>query len=315
MIGRSFRLLAHNWLFRGLVRLAPTEEETLPDFDSLWDYDNPAATESKFREILPIAKESKNTSYQAQLLTQIARAEGLQRKFEAAHETLNQAESLLGASDTLTRVRYLLERGRVFNSSGKIQEARPLFLQAWELANTIHEEFYTIDAAHMMAIVETHANKMEWNLKALATADLSSEKRARRWRGSLYNNIGWDYFESKQYEKALEVFHKAMKAREEAEQIPEIRIAKWCIARALRALNRVSEAFEIQKGLLEESEKSGKRDSYVYEEMAECLIEMGRQIEAKRYFAAAYKELSKDLWLREKEPDRLKRLKELSTSG
>ncbi len=292
--------------------MAPTEE-TLPDFDSLWDYDNPAATEAKFREILTLAKESKNTSYQAQLLTQIARAEGLQRKFEAAHETLNQTASLLGGSDTLTRVRYMLERGRVFNSSGKIQEARPLFLQAWELANTTHEEFYAIDAAHMMAIVEPHANKMEWNLKALAIADLSSEKRARRWRGSLYNNMGWGYFESKQYEKALEAFYEALKAREEAEQIPEIRIAKWCIARALRALNRVNEALQIQKGLLEESQKSGRRDGYVYEEIAECLTEMGQQIEAKRYFAEAYEELSKDIWLREKEPDRLKRLKKLAT--
>ena len=31
------------------------------------------------------------------------------------------------------RLRYLLERGRVLNSSGKPDEARPLFLQAWEL--------------------------------------------------------------------------------------------------------------------------------------------------------------------------------------
>ncbi len=294
------------------MRLAPTEE-TLPDFDSLWDYDNPAATEAKFREILPIAKASKNASYIAQLLTQLARAEGLQRKFEVAHETLNQAESLLASSDTLTRVRYLLERGRVFNSSGEISRARKLFLQAWDLANSAHEDFYAIDAGHMMAIVEPQANKMEWNLKALAIADLSSEKRARRWRGSLYNNIGWDYFESKQYEKALEAFYKALNAREEAEQIPEIRIAKWCIARALRALSRVSEALQIQKELLVESQKSGRRDGFVYEEIAECLTEMGQQMEAKRYFAEAYEELSKDIWLREKETDRLKRLKELAT--
>lgn len=287
--------------------------ETLPDFDTIWDYDNPAATETKFREILPIAKASKNASYQAQLLTQIARAEGLQRKFEDAHETLNQVDSLLGVSDSLTRVRCLLERGRVFNSSGEIEKARPLFLKAWELANSAHHDFYAIDAAHMIAIVEPQTRKMEWNLKALAIADLSSEKSARRWRGSLYNNIGWDYFESKQFEKALEAFYKALEAREESEQIPEMRIAKWCIARALRALSRVSEALDIQKALLEESEKSGKRDGYIYEELGECLRETGQLIEAKRYFAAAYEELSNDVWLRDKEPDRLKRLKELAT--
>jgi tetratricopeptide (TPR) repeat protein len=285
--------------------------ETLPDFDLLWDYDNPVSTETKFRELLPIAQDSNTTSYHVQLLTQLARAQGLQRKFEDAHHTLNKAQSLLDTTDARTRIRYLLERGRIFNSSGEPAKARPLFLQAWELATSAHEDFYAIDAAHMIAIVEPQAKK-KWNLKAFEIADASSEKRTRRWRGSLYNNIGWDYFESKEYRKALEAFKRALQAREEAEQIPEIRTAKWCIAKTLRVLGRVNEAMEMQERLLEEHEKSGQQDGYVYEEMAECLTTIGRQEEAKRYFAKAYRELSKDIWLKEKEPDRLKRLKKLS---
>lgn len=283
-----------------------------PYFDGLWDYDNPASTETKFRELLPAAQHSKNPSYYVQLLTQLARAEGLQRKFEDAHHTLNKAESLLDRADDRARIRYLLERGRVFNSSTHLAKARPLFLQAWELANSVHEDFYAIDAAHMMAIVEPQTNKIEWNLKALELADSSSETRVRRWRGSLYNNIGWDYFESKEYDKALEAFKKALQAREEADQIPEIRVARWCIAKTLRELERVNEAIEIQKALLAEYEISGQKDGYVYEEMAECLTALGRQEEAKNYFAKAYAELAKDIWLKEKEPNRLKRLRELS---
>lgn len=284
----------------------------LPDLDGLWDYDNPAFTETKFRELLPAAKESKNLSYYIQLLTQLARTEGLQRKFEDAHRTLDKVDSLLKTASAQSRIRYFLERGRIFNSSDQPARAKPLFVQAWELANSAHEDFYAVDAAHMMAIVEPQTGKMEWNLKALEIANASPETRVRRWRGSLYNNIGWDYFELKEYEKALAFFKRALQVREESKQIPEIRVAKWCIAKTLRVLDRVNDALEIQETLLAEYEKAGQQDGFVYEEMAECLTTLGRSEEAKRYFAKAYGELSKDIWLKEKETDRLKRIKELS---
>src|SRR5688500_531281 len=81
----------------------------LPDFDKLWDYNDPAATEQKFRALLPQAEASGDPSYRAQLLTQVARAQGLQRKFDDAHATLDQ---VVQVDDSLPRVRYLLERGR-----------------------------------------------------------------------------------------------------------------------------------------------------------------------------------------------------------
>src|ERR1700756_1076587 len=99
----------------------------LPDFDKLWDYSHPDVSERRFRDLLPAALDSLDISYLAQLLTQVARAEGLQRKFQAAHETLDRVEKGLAKdADDKTRVRYLLERGRVFNSSGNKDVARPL---------------------------------------------------------------------------------------------------------------------------------------------------------------------------------------------
>jgi hypothetical protein len=49
----------------------------LPDFDALWDYDDPAASERAFRALLPIAEASGDRNYHVELLTQIAQAEGL----------------------------------------------------------------------------------------------------------------------------------------------------------------------------------------------------------------------------------------------
>src|SRR5712692_6096327 len=123
----------------------------LPDFDNLWDYDHPGASEKRFRELLPAALDSRDFPYLTQLLTQIARAEGLQRKFQDAHKTLDRVEKALlkAEADDKTRVRYLLERGRVFNSSGERDDARPLFLEAFDLALKSKDDLYAVDAAHM----------------------------------------------------------------------------------------------------------------------------------------------------------------------
>lgn len=281
-----------------------------PDFDSLWDYDHPDVSERKFRELLPAAVDSEDISYLAQLLTQIARAEGLQRKFEAAHKTLERVEKALPQADDTAKVRYLLERGRVFNSSGKSDDARPLFLQALDLAVKSKEDTYAVDAAHMMAIVEPSEKQLQWNLKALALAEDSQDERARKWKGSLYNNIGWTYFDQEQYEEALAMFERALKFREEQGDPANIRIAKWCVAKTLRMMDHTEEALEMQKELLQEYEATGQRSGYVYEEIAECMLVMDQEQEAQPWFAAAYQELSRDPWVAN-EQERLNRLREL----
>ncbi len=282
------------------------------DFDTLWNYDNPAETERQFRQLLPDAESSGDISYLAQLLTQIARTQGLQRQFDAAHQSLDIVSKLLTDELQTARVRYLLERGRVFNSSGNPELARPLFMEAWELAQAAHEDSYGVDAAHMLAIVSASDEQMQWNLKAVALAESSSQPRARKWLGSLYNNIGWTYHDLGQYAEALAIFEKALRYREEQGEISTIRIAKWCIARTLRSLGRTQEALDQQRALLSEHQAAGTSDGYVSEEIAECLLALSKGEEARPYFAEAYAELSKDEWLVANESARLERLKSLS---
>jgi tetratricopeptide (TPR) repeat protein len=281
-----------------------------PDFDSLWDYDYPETTERRFRELLPAAVDSGDLSYMAQLLTQIARAEGLQRKFPNAHKTLDRVEKALPKADDKAKIRYLLERGRVFNSSGNPDAARPLFSQAVDLALKSKEDFYAVDAAHMMAIVEPSEKQLQWNLKALGLAEDSQDEKARNWKGILYNNIGWTYFDQEHYEEALAMFEKALKFREEQGDPANTRIAKWCIAKALRMMDHTEEALEMQKELLQEYEATGQRSGYIFEEIAECMLVLDQEQEAQPWFAAAYQELSRDPWVAG-EQDRLNRLKEL----
>ena len=266
----------------------------LPDFDKLWDYDHPDVSEKKFRDILPAALDSRDLSYFSQLLTQIARAEGLQRKFENAHKTLDRVDKAMLKINDRTRIRYLLERGRVYNSSGKPDSAKPLFQEAYDLSALLKEDFYAVDAAHMMAIVEEPEKQMEWNLKALDIAENSKDDRARNWRASLSNNTGWTYFNQGNYEEALYMFEKALQLREEQGNPDNIKIAKWCVAKALRMKGHIDEAMEIQQALFQDYQSAGRKSGFVYEEIAECLLAMQRDDEAQGWFAAAYEELRKD---------------------
>ena len=280
------------------------------DFDSLWDYSNPHQTETRFREILLQVPEA-NVAY-LELLTQIARAQGLQHKFDRAHQTLDQVERRLGKYSSRAKVRYLLERGRTLHSSGHPNEAQALFERALDVARELSEDFYAVDALHMLAIVAPAASGLDLNLRAIQLAESSTQSKARGWLGSLYNNTGWAYHDLGDYESALAMFEKAEAARRSQGRMREIRIAQWCVARALRSLNRVEEALSRQVALKEEYEADGESsDGYVFEEIGECLLALKRTEASRPYFAKAYELLSQDDWFAEKEPERLARLKEL----
>ena len=289
-----------------------TQDVSLPDFDKLWNYDDPAATEQKLRGLVPGAESSGDRSYHAQLLTQLARTQGLQGKFEEGHTILDEVEKMLTDDLETARIRYLLERGRTFNSSGEKQKARPLFLEALERAQAAGEDFHAVDAAHMMAIIEPVQKQLSWNLEALKLAEEATDPRTGGWRGALYNNIGWTFHDQEKFEEALGMFEKGLAFRQQLKQEgAPILIARWSIARTLRSLGRIAEALETQEALLEEWKAHGGEHGYVSEELGECLLALGRDETARPHFARAHELISKDQWLVKNQPDRLKRLARL----
>jgi tetratricopeptide (TPR) repeat protein len=297
--------------FETAVQAQQKDGDMLPDFDILWDYGDPKGTEEKFRAILNDVNPSKDFLYSLELKTQIARTLGLQRKFDDAHALLDTIEGPLSEAASRARIRYLLERGRVFNSSGKVDESKPFFLKAIDYAEEAGEENLAVDAVHMMGIVDTPEAGLEWNMKAIAMAEAATEEKARRWLGSLYNNTGWSYHELKEYDKALGLFEKALAYETELGRDKRIRIARWTVGRCYRSLGRIDEALKIQRTLLEEYEFLDGTDGYVLEELGECLLLQGEDEEAKSWFAKAYEELSKDAWLAANDNERLERLKQL----
>jgi tetratricopeptide (TPR) repeat protein len=286
----------------------------LSDFDSLWDYSRPAETEARFRELLPAAEDS--PALGAELLTQIARAQGLQGRFAEARATLDDLEPNLSGLPLRPRIRYLLELGRVYNSSGDPALARPFFAEALQLAAADpRESFFAVDAAHMLAIVAAPEEALAWNLRALELVEASTDSRTRNWRGSLLNNIGWSYHEAGDFNNALEFMERALDIRREQGQAAEIRIARWCVARVRRNLGQLAAALSEQRTLLAEYDALDERSGYVYEEIGECLLGMGDSAAARSFFALAYQELAADPWLVAHEPARMIRLKALGNDA
>jgi tetratricopeptide (TPR) repeat protein len=284
--------------------------QPLPDFDSLWDYSQPDQTETRFRQVLLQVPEDEPAFLE--LLTQIARAQGLQHKFEKAHQTLDQVERRLGKVPSRAFVRYLLERGRVFNSSDAPDKARQYYEQALEMAKQLAEDFYAVDAMHMLAIVAPPEQGLKLNQQAIQLAESSQQQKARTWLGSLYNNTGWSYHNLGKYAEALVIFEKAEAWQRSQGKAYETRIAQWCVGRTLRSLGLVEEALSKQMALKHEWEADGpEKDGFVYEEIGECLLLLNRAEESRRYFSKAYEILSQDTWLAEQEPNRLSRLKTL----
>lgn len=299
-------------------------EDPRPDFLALWDFRDPAASEVRFRAALDTLRPTGDRSRIAQLLSQIARTQGLRRDFDAARRTLDEAEALLAGHDLpVARLRCQLERGRTFDSpvhpadAKDTTAARRCFLQVFEDGQRLGIHGLAMDAAHMLGIVEPPDAALDWNRRAIALAEASPDPDAQAWLGSLYNNTGWAYHERGDFATALALFEKARDWRAARGVAGPLRIARWCVARCLRSLGRLDEALAIQRDLVAAYAAAGEEEvGYAAEEIGECLLALGRADEARPWFARAFTQLSAhEAWLLDAEPARMARLEALGTPG
>jgi tetratricopeptide (TPR) repeat protein len=204
----------------------------MPDrLRALWDFDDLAGTEQRLRERLEVER---SEAGRAEVLTQLARVEGLRDDFAACEELLQEAEPLAG--DGVARARIDLERGRKLRSSGDGNAAAPLFEAAFMRACELGEYFLAGDAAHMVAIADK-SNMLEWTRRGLELGE--SEPDAAYWAGPLLNNLGWYYYEAGDYETALETFEHALEVRKRDPGNPQaIEWAQEAVEEARKALGR-----------------------------------------------------------------------------
>lgn len=184
----------------------------------IWDFNDVESSRERFCAQL---EEETTDAGRAEVLTQLARADGLQDRFTEGDTLLDEAEALAGGGP-LVRARIDLERGRLRNSGGDADAAMPLFVAAYETALAIPHEFIAVDAAHMAAIAGPDLEaRLAWASRGIAMAEASDDPTVSSWLGSLFNNVGWDYFDAEQYATALEWFQRALAERERRPDEPE----------------------------------------------------------------------------------------------
>jgi tetratricopeptide (TPR) repeat protein len=272
------------------------------DFDVAWDNGRPADAERALRATLEDAG-----GRRPEVLTQIARAQGLQGHFAAAHETLDQAEE--ESDDPVIAVRCLLERGRLFHASGHPARARPHLEHALAAAQTYELDGYAVDAAQLMGASSRGAEALTWRERGIAMAEASGLASARARLGNLYLDLGGAYAEAGEPGQALGAFERALAWWAERDRPDQVRRAACGLALALRRMRRHQEALTALRSIAAEG---GEHDSRVYEEIGENLRALDQPEQARAAFARAYALLSADPDLAARLPERLEHLRELS---
>lgn len=261
------------------------------DITSLWDFGNPTLSEQRFRDALNGASADEALILQ----TQIARSYGLRNEAERGRALLASISEAAKHASPEVRVRYALELGRTWASAAHTPEsqtaetretARRLYTEAFETARDAKLDYLAIDALHMMAFVDTAPEaQLVWDLKALAYMESSPQAEAKRWEGSLRNNIGYALHEQGRYDEAMAQFRLALAAREREGKAERIREAWWMIAWTLRAQGKLDDALAIQLRLASEADAAGKPDPDVFEELELLYRAKGDETRATAYAA------------------------------
>jgi excisionase family DNA binding protein len=222
----------------------------LTGWRDLWDFNDLDLSERRFRA----AFEEEGS---AALLTQLARVEGLRGDFAAGERLVAEAEALGGAESWV-----LIERGRLLRSSGDGASALPLFEAAFEQARAAGDGFLAADAAHMAALV---GDMEEWTARGIeVTGD-------GYWRAPLLNNLGWARYDAGDFDRALEAFEEALAVRAaDPEQPHEREIARYAVAKTLRALGRIDEATAQLERAVAWAREAGVETPLIDEELAAC---------------------------------------------
>lgn len=264
------------------------------DLTPLWDFSKPELSEQRFRAALETAKGDDMLI----LHTQIARTHGLRKDFAKAQAVLAAIEPHIKNAGREARARYALELGRTYTSATHPREtqtdeakarARTAFTEALVIAKSAQSgelDALAIDAIHMFAFIDkAPADQLKWAQEALIVSIASNQPTARRWEGSVRNNLGMALHGLGRFDEALVQFKQALAIREQGDDLGRIRVAHWMVAWTLRAMNRIEESLAIQLRLEKECAAVNEPDPYVFEELEILYRAKGDAARASHYAA------------------------------
>lgn len=204
-------LLAIASLSAGIAQAVDKKSAPYFGFEDAFDYDHPVESEMRLKAFAAQAEAAGDKVTEAEILTQVARSEGLEKKFAEAHANLDRAIAL-GIHNGRASIRISIERGRLYRLAGYTGKAAVYFRDAFEKAKATHQDYLMLDSVHMIALNEPFDTSRNWVQRGLKMAAQSRDPKTLHWVAILNNNMGVAYLDRRDYADAIRCFKSAFAA-------------------------------------------------------------------------------------------------------
>lgn len=174
--------------------------------DSLFSVNKYEESKPAYETLLSVAQQANDSSAQVEAMSQIARCYLLKNDKEQCATWLDKAKELATPDQPQGWTRYLGVRGRLEWKRDEIPTAIKTFTEMFDYAQARGINDRAIDAVHMVAIIGTPEQQLEWSMKGIKLAE---ETGTNRWLGPLWNNLAITYCDQDDWDKAVEAFRKA----------------------------------------------------------------------------------------------------------
>ncbi|MCW8329831.1 hypothetical protein MD588_13540 [Photobacterium sp. SDRW27] len=151
-----------------------------PDFMVMWDYDNPASTEKKFKALLQLASNSHDKTYLSELLSQIARTHVMRDDYQEAEFYLKQAQLFITDAEPSAEANYLREKARLLLDKDQQKAAVDSLKASWQIADENRYDLLAIETALELERL-VPAEQPFWKLKAKLLAKSTKDLKAQQW--------------------------------------------------------------------------------------------------------------------------------------
>ena len=181
------------------IPLPPDYAGQIPAFDYIWQsFEDPADIEAALQSSYSEHHGTLSSSFLAQLLTQIARAQGMQDKLHDAQAALYKAK--WKSDEKVAVVRLDLETARLRRLQDRTEEAMTLLKKVYETAAEAPLDYFKADAAHILYLFEPDGGPEEgktWSDAVLEIARNSGNIKTRRWAAVVLTDQGWKLFKNR----------------------------------------------------------------------------------------------------------------------
>lgn len=262
--------------------------------DELFQTRDYAGATEVYKQAVLAAEAATETSALVEALSMVARGYLIQEQKDAGQPWLDRAAALATASDPQGWSRFLGVRGRFEWKN----DDKPAAMKTFEAmyAFCVEHDLWSraVDAAHMVAIVGTHEQQIEWARKGIAAAE---KGEMDGWLGPLWNNLGNTYDELKRPQEALDAWiqarHYHWKVGTETSKL----VADWAVGLGHRKVGDYKAALQWQRPVLAwaerrlvEKDEPERREWVALAKMELGLIALhdGRKEEAAALLEVAY---------------------------